>query len=176
MLFFKVLSLPRLRLKYVPNGTVNWASVGRILVQVMVNSDAGAFYLTWHNLQDCGAWSFCFFSYTSEISISSLPVKARVMVICSWNILPCKGSITLITKTFLLLLLVTNFRSFWRFKKYCSKEKMQLFLLLKTWDFNFNIPLLQRLKWVIFSCELLTGDSIKTRWFEDADKTMNHTV
>lgn len=46
-------------------------------------SDTSAFYLRWNNLQNCGAGNFCFFCYISEISISSFPVKAGVVVICS---------------------------------------------------------------------------------------------
>lgn len=47
------------------------------------NSDTSAFYLRWNNLQNCGAGNFWGFCYISEISISSFPVKAGVLVICS---------------------------------------------------------------------------------------------
>lgn len=49
------------------------------------NPGTGAFYLSRHNLWNCGRQNFWFFSYTSEISISSFLVKARIVFICSWK-------------------------------------------------------------------------------------------
>lgn len=86
---------------------------------------------------------------------------------------------TLMTKSFLLLLLLADFKSFLKFKLVLFKKNPtnhSFFHLLKIWYFTSKSYCYRDWNGYFSAFELLKGDRFKTRWSEEVDENMNHTV